>query len=71
MDTGVEPTIMTDDVLALARLAGLPLDAARAAALVPALAADLRVIYRLRDVPVGDIHPADWAALLTEHDDER
>ncbi len=71
MDADVEPSIATDDVLALARLAGLPLDAARAAALVPALAADLRVIYRLRGVPVSDIHPADWAALPAEHADER
>ena len=60
------PAVTADDVQTIARAAGLRLDAERAAALAPALDADLRVIRRLSDVDAGEIHPLGATALVEE-----
>lgn len=50
--------VTEDDVRALARVAGLPLDEGRAATLARLLEADLRVARTLHAVPVGEMPPA-------------
>lgn len=67
-----EPISATEsDVRALARLAGLPLDDGRAAALAAALEADLRAIRRLRAIDAGEWHPAGVTPLPWSDADER
>lgn len=60
------PAVTPDDVQTIARAAGLHVDAERAAALAPALDADLSVIRRLRGVDAGEIHPLGATALVEE-----
>ena len=55
--------VTEDEVRGLAQVAGLPLQAGRAAALARALDADLRAIRRLRAVDAGDAYPAGVAPL--------
>lgn len=50
--------VTEDDVRALARVAGLPLDEGRAATLARLLEADLRMARTLRAVQVGEVPPA-------------
>ena len=60
MTSGSDTDLMVteDDVRALARVAGLPLDEGRAATLARLLEADLRMARVLRAVPVGETPPA-------------
>ena len=53
-------------VLRLAEGAGLPLEAARAEQLAPALAGLFRQAEALRDLTLDDIEPAAVFGLLTE-----
>ena len=64
MERSYDALPVTEDyVRVLAHVAGLPLQAGRAAALAGALDADLRAIRRLRTVDAGDAYPAGVAPL--------
>jgi Asp-tRNA(Asn)/Glu-tRNA(Gln) amidotransferase C subunit len=65
MDRRDDATITTDDVSALAHVAGLALDDERTAALAAGLEADMQAIRRLRAVDAGELHPLGATALST------
>ena len=65
-----ESYVMTeDDVHGLARSAGLPLAAGRAAELAAALEADLRAIRVVRTIDAGETYPAGSNPMPSTHAD--